>query len=133
MHATKPLEPFPQELVSGGGSDQRQVRLPPLLGKSPSFSKFRDAFEAGKAGADLSDSDSDDEGAGTGHQRPRSEIQAELEALRGNPRLQRMMMINGPRQQQQHHSLGRADGVLVGRTESSLTRTDFVGCVEVLT
>ena len=69
------------------------------LGKSSSFNKFRDAFEAGKA-AELSDSDDDDLTSNSRRGRSsRSGVQYELEALRSNPRLQRMMMINGPKDQ----------------------------------
>ena len=64
------------------------------LSKSSSFSKFREAFESGNLD-NLSDDDSDDD------QRRPTGVQAELEALRHNPRLQRLMMINGPRKPHQ--------------------------------
>ena len=63
------------------------------LSKSSSFSKFREAFESGNVDNLSDEDDSDDEAL----RRPATGVQAELEALRQNPRLQRMMMINGPR------------------------------------
>ena len=64
------------------------------LSKSSSFSKFREAFESGNI--DNLDSDGDDSSGDEANRRPTG-VQAELEALRHNPRLQRLMMINGPR------------------------------------